>query len=204
MMMKTVFQGAFLGLSTGLSCLGYCAPILVPLLMSGDGRLVQGVRVIGELVLGRLAAYLVIGAAAGSIGAQMEGPFFRTVTGASMVIMSILFLFYVLTRWRPHLSACRWAGERSFRFPVAFGFLTGINVCPPFLLAISYALSTGSVGKGMLFFSGFFIGTSVFFVLLLPLGCLGRWRDLRLIALMAALLSGAFFFLKGVTLLIAL
>ncbi|GAB6275149.1 MAG: hypothetical protein STSR0004_20140 [Peptococcaceae bacterium] len=159
---------------------------------------------IGELLLGRLAAYLIIGAAAGSLGGRLEGPFFRTVTGASTVIISILFFFYVLTRWRPHLSTCRWASERSFRFPVAFGFLTGINICPPFLLAISYALSAGSVSTGMLFFGGFFIGTSVFLVLLLPLGCLGKWPDLRLIALMAALLSGAFFFLKGITLLIAL
>jgi hypothetical protein len=59
-------------------------------------------------------------------------------------------------------------------------------------------------GKGMLLFGGFFVGTSVYLLLLLPLGYLGRWQNVRLIALMTAMLSGAFFFLMGITRFIAL
>lgn len=55
-----------------------------------------------------------------------------------------------------------------------------------------------STVKGVLLFGGFFLGTSVYLVLLLPLSYLGRWQSLRLIALMTALLSGVFFFMTGI------
>ena len=31
------------------------------------------------------------------------------------------------------------------------GFLAGINICPPFLLGLSYAMSIGDVGRSVLF-----------------------------------------------------
>jgi hypothetical protein len=58
--------------------------------------------------------------------------------------------------------------------------------------------------KGMSLFGGFFMGTSVYLLLLLPLGYLGRWENVRLIALMTALLSGIFFFLMGIARLVVL
>lgn len=50
-----------------------------------------------------------------------------------------LLILYAATKGWPHLSICRRVSGHCFRFPVIFGFLTGINICPPFLLAISYA-----------------------------------------------------------------
>ena len=90
------------------------------------------------------------------------------------------------------------------RFPWLFGFLTGINICPPFLLAISCALGQGNMSGGMLFFGGFFAGTSAYLVLLLPLGYLGRWQNMRQIALIVALLSGVFFLIMGIARFMAL
>lgn len=203
-MLEVVAQGVLLGLSTGIFCLGYCAPIFVPFMMSENRAMGQNARVIGELALGRLVAYLAFGMAAGYIGMQLDGASFQRVIGGSMVVLSTLLILYVVTKGWPHLTLCRWTNRRYLRFPIAFGFLTGLNVCPPFLLAISHALSLGSIGKGALLFGGFFLGTSVYLVLLLPLGYLGRWQNLRLIALMTALLSGVFFFLIGIALIIAL
>jgi hypothetical protein len=96
------------------------------------------------------------------------------------------------------------SGKRYFHFPVIFGFFTGINICPPFLLAISRVLDLGSIAGGMLLFGGFFLGTSVYLALLLPLGYLGRWQSLRLISLMTALLTGIFFFVMGMISLVAM
>ena len=47
--------------------------IKVPLfaLMSGSGKVMQGLHLLGELTLSRLADYLVIGAAADSLSAQV-------------------------------------------------------------------------------------------------------------------------------------
>jgi hypothetical protein len=136
--------------------------------------------------LGRLVAYLLFGAAAGYLGMQLEGPSFQRVVGGAMVVLSAFLLLYAVTGGWPRLTLCRWTNRRYFRFPIAFGFLTGINVCPPFLLAISYTLGLGSMGKGALLFGGFFLATSAYLVLLFPLGYLGRWQSLRLIALMTA------------------
>jgi len=202
-MIEVTTQGILLGLSTGLFCLSYCAPIFVPLIMSGDGRVGRSAWLISELALGRLLAYLTIGATVGYLGVRFEGPFFQIVGGASMVVLSLLLLLYAVTKGWPRLSVCRRLNGRYLRFPIAFGFLTGFNVCPPLLLAISYAFGLEWLG-GILLFLGFFMGTSVYLALLLPLGCLGRWETLRLIALVAALLSGVFFLLMGATRLMAL
>lgn len=199
-MMEVLLQGISLGISTGLFCLGYCAPVFVPLLMSGKGGLAQGVLVISELALGRLIAYLVVGAAAGYLGMQLEGHAFQIMIGVAMIIMSALLIIYAAAgmRNRPTPVICNRFEMRSLRFPWLFGFLAGINICPPFLLAISCAVGQGNVAGGMLLFGGFFVGTSVYLVMLLPLRYLGRWQDMRRIALIVALLSGVFFFLMGI------
>jgi sulfite exporter TauE/SafE len=157
----------------------------------------QDAWMVFELALGRLVAYLAFGVFVGYLGMQLEGPFFQKVVGIAMVVLSGFLLLYVATKSWPHLSLCRWVNRRYFHFPIIFGFFTGINICPPFLLAISYTFGLRSMVKGMLLFGGFFLGTSVYLLLLLPLGYLGMWQSLRLIALMTALLSGAFFFLMG-------
>jgi len=203
-MVEVTIRGILLGLSTGLSCLAYCGPVFVPLMMSENRGTAQSALVIGELALGRLVAYLAFGAAVGYIGMQLEGPSFQRVMAGAMVVLSALLLLYVATKGWPHLTLCRWANRRYVRFPIAFGFLTGFNVCPPFLLAISHAFGLGSIVKGMFLFGGFFMGTSVYLLLLLPLGYLGRWEKVRLIALMTAMLSGVFFFLVGITRFMAL
>lgn len=203
-MVDIILQGIFLGLSTGLFCLGFCAPVFVPLLMSENRRVVNCVKVVCELALGRLIAYLVIGAGAGYLGMLLEGPLSRKVVGGSMVVLSgLLLLFFVTRRW-PHLNLCRRLNGHYFNFPMTFGFLTGINICPPFLIAISHTFGLGDLTKGILFFGSFFLGTSVYLVMLLPLGYLGRWESIHQIALMATLISGVFFFLMGIAQLVSL
>lgn len=196
-MVGVAIQGISLGLSTGLFCLAYCAPVFVPLMISDKRGIGQSARTVFELALGRLVAYLAFGGLVSYLGMQLEGPFFQRVVGITMVVLSAFLLLYVATKRWPHLTLCRWVSGRHFHFPIIFGFFTGINICPPFLLAISYTFGLRSMVKGILLFSGFFLGTSVYLVLLLPLGYLGMSQNLRLIALVTALLSGAFFFLVG-------
>jgi len=53
-----IWQGFLLGLSTGVFCLGYCAPVLVPYVLA-EARPQLGVNLglVGQFLLGRLAAY---------------------------------------------------------------------------------------------------------------------------------------------------
>jgi sulfite exporter TauE/SafE len=203
-MMEVAIQGILLGLSTGLFCLGYCAPVFVPLIMSEKRAVAHNALVVGELALGRLIAYLLSGAVAGYLGMQLEGPAFQRIIGWAMIILSAILLLYVVTMRWPHLTLCRWAKGSHFRFPIVFGFLTGINICPPFLLAVAYTFGLGSMVIGTIFFGGFFLGTSVYLLVLLPLGYLGQWQNLRIIALITAILSGVFFLFMGIARLIML
>ncbi|WP_455364915.1 sulfite exporter TauE/SafE family protein [[Eubacterium] cellulosolvens] len=204
-MLAVTVEGLMLGLSTGVFCLAYCGPVFVPFMISEKRGLAKSAVVVGELAVGRLIAYLSVGAAAGYLGMRLEGPVSQRVIGLMMVILSAFLILYVATRWRPRFTLCRWiSGKRYIQFPFIFGFLTGINICPPFLLAISYALDLGSMFKGAALFGGFFLGTSVYLLLLLPLGYLGRWQSLRLISLMTALLTGIFFLVLGIIRLMAI
>ena len=95
------------------------------------------------------------------------------------------------------LPMCRYLPTRAMQAPLAFGFLTGISVCPPFLLALAAALSAGGSLEGMILFAAFFAGTSIYLLPLVPFGLLGRWESPRLIGRMAGALSAGLFALLG-------
>ena len=202
-MLTVLAQGLVLGLSTGLYCLATCAPAFVPLLMAEERQWGGIARVIGELALGRLLAYLAFGAGVGYLGMALQGPALDRVVAGAMVVLALCMFLYVFVRGWPHLPLCRVVNARFGRFPLLLGLLTGLNVCPPFLLAISAALGLGSVGLGVALFGGFFLGTSLYLLALVPLGYLGRWPQLRLVALMTAALAGAFFLVLGIVRLVA-
>jgi len=91
-MISVTLQGLMLGLATGLYCLGYCAPVFVPFLMSEEKGLARSTWVIGELALGRLAGYLLVGAAVGYLGAQLNSAYFQKTVGVTMVALSAILL----------------------------------------------------------------------------------------------------------------
>jgi len=82
--------------------------------------------------------------------------------------------------------------------PFLLGFFTGLNVCPPFLLAFAGAAGTGSLPGSLLFFAAFFLGTSVFFIPAPLLGALGRSSAARTIARMAGGVVGLYYACTGV------
>jgi len=197
-MISVLLQGLLLGLSTGPLCLATCGPVFAPLLMAEERQLRGLLRVIGELALGRLLAYLAFGAGVGYLGVELQGPLLDKVVAGAMVVLALCMFLYVVVQGWPHLPLCRVVNPRFVRFPILLGLLTGINICPPFLLAISSALGLGSLGLGIALFGGFFLGTSVYLLALVPLGYLGRWPNLRLVALMTAVLVGVVFLVMGI------
>ena len=85
--------------------------------------------------------------------------------------------------------------------PVAMGFLTGLNLCPPFLAAFAGAARTESLLQSLAFFAFFFLGTMVFFLPLPLLGALGRFSALRSIGRLTALVMAAYYLYAGIKLL---
>jgi len=73
--------------------------------------------------------------------------------------------------------------------PLGLGFLTGINICPPFLTGLVASLALGSAWSGAAFFAAFFAATSLYLLPVLgvwPWLSSGRSRQLGRIALFLA------------------
>jgi sulfite exporter TauE/SafE len=73
-----------------------------------------------------------------------------------------------------------------FRPPAALtlGFLTGLNLCPPFVAATVRAAATHSLPSALAFFALFFAGTSVWFLPSLAITPLRRFSVVPIVARM--------------------
>jgi hypothetical protein len=80
---------------------------------------------------------------------------------------------------------------------VVLGFLTGLSLCPPFLIAGVRAAQLPSLPMALVFFALFFAGTAAWFLPLLTLGIIRRAPQLRLVARMTALLVAVYYGLLG-------
>jgi len=202
--------GFLLGLSTGVVCLAYCGPVLVPYLMGEGNNISRNVGSVSLFLFGRLAAYLIVGILSGIIGSTLLQPStIKTVfLGILYVLLAIMLIVYGFHRFRQlclgrSQSSVKKSNARRWPFllPLTGGFATGLNLCPPFLLAITGAVETGKIGGSLLFFFMFFLGTAVYFVPLPFIGFFHRQQVLRIIGKFASVLAGLIYLYKGVIML---
>jgi len=195
-------NGFMLGLTTGPMCFTMCMPMLISVTLGGEK--LQNNRIwifIGKFAAGRFVAYLGFGILVSLLGKYL-GSVSHQISATATVVLSIILIGYGLGLKLPHVGLCKIANRSSEHphFPTLLGFLTGLNICPPFLLAISYTLQrTVSPMFGILFFMSFFVATSLY---LLPLGIIGYFprRDrLLLFGKIAAVGVGLIFFVRGVS-----
>jgi len=206
-----ISEGFILGLSTGVVCLAYCGPVLIPFLLSEANTLLNNTYTVLLFLTGRLIAYGIVGLLSGLAGAKLMQPssgqsvFF----GILYIILALLMIAYGFFRFREIcLGRTRIAGKVYFQrwpylVPVAGGFATGINLCPPFLLAITGALQSGAVLKSLLFFLLFFVGTSLYFIPLPFIGFFRRQQVLRIVGKFAAIIAGIIYLYKGIIFLVS-
>ena len=197
-------NGFALGLSTGVYCLGACAPVAVPYLVSRGDSLKASSWAVAQLAAGRFVAYMVLGAAAAIFGAQIQGlPAARMLVPVAMIGLSGLMIGYGLSRNFPESRACgriaQWTVVR--RFPFVAGMLMGANLCPPILLCATTIVSLNSIIWGLVLAACFFLGSVVFMLPLVFAGLLGRWEMFKGVASVATLFCGLWFMVKGISLL---
>jgi len=202
-------EGIVLGLSTGAICLAYCGPVLVPYLLGQNKSIHTNFIYISLFLAGRLLAYLGIGIIAGIAGTFFLQPseFNVKLIGFSYLILSVMLVFYGFNRFKEICLGGKQAKlpttyfkKMPFILPIIGGFLTGLNICPPMILAVTRAASTHNIGSSVLFFTMFFIGTSLYFIPLSFIGAFKRQQVLRVIGKFAAILAGLIYFYKGVIL----
>jgi len=177
----------------------------------------RGVRLHSRQLLlflaARLAGYLVFAAAVWLAGASIP----RTWTGRSSIfggielLLAISLVVYAVG-WPRRRCTLTKSSERLVQLgeaprprpsgAMALGFLTGINLCPPFLVAGVRAAQLAHLSAALLFFVCFFAGTAIWFLPFLSLGFVQRTPALVTVARMVAVLLACWYGFSGISLLI--
>lgn len=154
---------------------------------------------VGEFSLGRLGAYLAFGALAGYVGGHFEHTVLMRVSGAGLIALSMLLIVYGLITGFPKLGLCTRLGRflPVRHLPLGLGFLTGLNVCPPFLMAVGYVFTVGQVLSGLTFFALYFLVTTLWLLPVVWVGAAARIEQVRWLAQLSALAAGVLFLWMG-------
>lgn len=203
-------QGFILGLASGATCLAYCTPVLVPLLLGGGRKIQQNGLLIAQFLGGRLIGYLSFAVLAWLAGRLLAGAsaWKEILAGAATITLAGLMAYTVLSKHHlVHVDLSCAVSNKGFRqalrplgvfIPLALGFLTGLNLCPPFLLAFANASVMSTLPQSLLFFALFFLGTSLYFIPLPFLGALRRHQALQNIGKMASILISLYYLVSGI------
>lgn len=164
-MMTILSEGFILGLSTGFYCLTSCLPALVPYLLSeGDKIWRTNFGIFLEFLAGRFAAYFLFAVISTLIGAAYKPYLPAWAAPLAMLLTALAMLaFLFTTRGGAHAKGCSLPVSPFFkRIPLALGFMTGINICPPFVAAFVRLVDMADMTAGLFYFTGFFTATSIF------------------------------------------
>ncbi len=210
-----------LGLATGPVCLATCGPVVVPWMMVQPQGVRWHSRQLALFLAARLAGYLVFAAAVWLVGSAIPRPWTgRTwLMGGIQVLLAAGLVVYA-AGW-PHrrcgvahpvytdASARHGATSHLVRIgeaprpmrsgALALGFLTGINLCPPFLVAGLRAAQLEHLWAALIFFLSFFVGTAVWFLPFLSMGLLQRTPAVVTVARMVAVLLACWYGFSGVS-----
>jgi len=199
-------EGFLLGIASGGVCLAYCAPVLVPYLL-GEGNTVRSSAVsVGGFLGGRLAGYLAFAVLAWLTHFALVDrlPRQRIVIGIVTIALALVLMAYGFIGWRQRCPVAT-AGGRLGRLrlhhpsvmPALLGLITGLNLCPPFLMAFGNAAQLPGLWQSLLFFMAFFVGTSVYMAPLPLVGAAGRHEVVRTVGRLAAGVVGLFYLYSG-------
>jgi hypothetical protein len=204
-----------LGLASGPACLAACGPVLVPSLLAGPQGILPNLRAIAIFLSTRLVGYLlfaVVAWQAGALTSMLVKPHPHLV-GLVYLVMAVVLAWYAYAAKRKCAGACKspklvniggvdtdeLTGAKSGVAGVAMlGFLTGLNFCPPFVVAGIRAAQLGSLTGALVFFGVFFAGTSIWFVPFAGLGCVVRNEALITVARMTMGLVAFYYTALGI------
>lgn len=196
MIVMTLVNGLLLGLANNPGCIASCAPVFVPYFFSQDGKPLPPLL---QFMGGRLLAYLIFGATAGWLGIYLEGRLDVRLLAVLTLVLALWLIGNALGALRPGTPLCGPLHRRASRtFPFFAGFVLGINVCPPFLMGMSQAMGMRSVWQPVLFFFGFYLGSSAWMMPLALTGPLVRKPLVTRIGTIIALLVGLWYLVRAI------
>lgn len=203
-MFSHLLEAFLLGLSTGPMCLAYCAPVLAPFIVADKKYNISSkVGLLSLFLLGRLAGYIAIGLITGLMGNAISKYENSSLIAVATIMMGAMLFIFGFLKIFPEVKLCRlWPGGNSTTiWALVLGLLTGLNICPPFLAAITGSVALGTVQGSMFYFIAFFVGTSLYILPIVLLGPLSKIESVRNVAQICLILSGIWFIVKGIIML---
>jgi sulfite exporter TauE/SafE len=198
-------QGFLLGLANGATCLAYCAPVLIPLMLGEGQKTRQNWALLGKFLGGRMAGYLLFGLLAWLTSQIIlrASAYRNLILGAAYVVLAAFLAAYGFSKTPPACAASLKGARKFLRqwpalLPLGLGFLTGLNLCPPFLLAFTSAAGAGSLAASLVFFLAFFGGTSLYFLPMALVGLMSHVNALRTVGKLAAVLMAFYYAYSGI------
>ena len=189
--------GFSLGVAVGTTCVAVCGGLLLPMVISTQRTLRHSLGLFLQFSAGRLIAYTAFGVVAGVIGIAIhEHAWYQWVGPLAYVAAGLMLLRFVATQARK-CGCSSAAPARWQQIPLVVGFLTGANVCPPFISAIAVAVTAGSVVRAVGYFLAFFVGTSVWLAPIACAGMLTRWQPWVRLGRLAGVLAGFAYVFAG-------
>ena len=208
--MNGLAEAVALGFGSGPVCVAACGPVLLPFLGAEARKLGPTGRLLAIFLGGRLAGYLGFAVVAWAAGLTLP-PELRTRTmvfGLANFGLAAVLGFSVFFPRRACVQSQDGEPARlyqigtanRFRPPAALtlGFLTGLNLCPPFIAAGVRAAATHSLTGALAFFALFFAGTSVWFLPALGVSWLRRFGAVPAVARMTMAALSIYYAYLGV------
>jgi len=196
--MHTTFfiEPVLAGLSLGAFCLSYCFPFLAALITSENREVKKNFWLILNFTLGRLLGYMAFGLVFGYLGEKLQSSYLAYLTNLSLILISIILILYCAGLLRQKQDICL-AQKFHNRNALAMGILMGVNICPPFLLSLTYVFSLHNTLQSLLYFLIFFLASSIYFLPMIFLGMLAKMKELRIVARISGIVSGSIFLVYG-------
>ncbi len=201
-----------LGLASGPACMASCGPVVVPSLLAERAGIRLNTRYLCSFLGARFVGYLLFAVVAWELGTLISFPpaLRLPMAGVVHVLLACVLLWYAYSVGHACAQSCSGselvtigvARKGGVSGAAALGFLTGFSLCPPFVAAGVRAAELGSIAAALYFFAVFFVGTSMWFLPFLSLGCVRRNEAVTTVARMAMVLIALYYFYLGLAMLI--
>lgn len=190
-----ISSGYLAGLSVGVYCLGLCLPVFLPILLAQKRNTKKSFGLVIEFSLGRLVGYLFFGLVFGWLGQTIKSNFIHQIVSLANLWLGISMILYSLGAINQKFCPARLFNKLNWTFLV--GFLTGVNICPPFLASLAYVFNLKDALLSLLYFFAFFLGTSTYIVPSAIFGIFTRFSWMQTLAKLSGFLVGFYFVVQN-------
>lgn len=199
-MIKYIIEPFLLGITMGGYCAVSCFPFILPyILADSKNKFLRKLYVFGQFLLGRLIAYILFAVLVSFLAISTEGFISLRVNSLLMVIASLIMIIFSLTNTKIPFCQFKKLGGIAQGFPVVTGFILGLNLCPPFLVALVNIIEMKSVFYSCVYFFFLFLGTTIYLLPVVLISATLNSDFFRRMGIYLGILIGIWFLIQGIT-----